>query len=576
MKDFDKDTGIATTELEHNSDADGDVDNSIYPIKDDGKIDPSLLLNESAKPVANTPQKTCTSFESLELDANLLKVIQTVGWKEPTPVQALCLPYTLAKTDVAGFAQTGTGKTGVFLITFANSWMQKKKDEINEGSKKIARPFSIVLAPTRELAIQIQEDAHQILNPIGAKSIAVYGGIDYEKQADQLTKGVDLIVATPGRLIDFYKKKIVSMQDCQLFVCDEVDRMFDMGFIEDVEFFLEKLPEDSQKLLLSATSNEKVKELAFEYLNKPEYISVSPEVLAPEHIEQHAILCDSTNKLQVILGLLQKHQPHRAIIFSNTKLVAQWLHYKLKGNGISSDLITGDLPQRKRINLIKKIKRGDLKILIATDVASRGLHVSDITHVYNFDIPDEAANYVHRIGRTARAGAYGASYSLICEEYGENFERIKTLLGDNAPSAEWFDPSFLEITDKAGNPFDDNFGQANTKSHNDTRKKSASPSTPSHAKTHGKHKTHTAKKSNDFRGKGKKNQAPEKAIQKTRTLEIVKQQQRQPHYLKVKFLKLRVVLLRKSFLYCLVGKHLKIKNRLLELIYPLIFSFELN
>jgi len=263
-----------------------------------------------------------------------------------------------------------------------------------------------------------------------------------------------MIVATPGRLKDFFQRKMVDLSQVKIFICDEADRMFDMGFIDDVEFFLDKIPEEAQKLLFSATTNDNVKELAFEYLNHPAYISVNPEVITPEAIEQHAIICDSSNKLRVMLGLLKEHNPVCAIVFTNTKMTAEWLHYKLSGNGIDVDLITGDLPQKKRIQLIQRIKEGKVKALIATDVASRGLHISKVSHVYNFDVPDDPANYVHRIGRTARAGAKGSSYTLVCEDYGENIRAIQEMLGTQVHlKGEWFDPKYLDIKDESGNPY---------------------------------------------------------------------------------------------------------------------------
>lgn len=403
----------------------------------------------------NTPPKLKTlKFDQLGLNKDLVASIEKAKWTEATPVQTLCLPYTLKKRDVAGFAQTGTGKTGVFLITFAHLFLESEKT----NSKS---PFAVVIAPTRELALQIEEDAKDLFKSLNFKTIAIFGGVDYDKQIKAIKSGVNLIVATPGRLKDFIQKKVISLKETQLFICDEVDRMFDMGFIDDVEFFLSQLPEKTQKLIFSATTNEKVKELAFEYLENPEYISVNPEVIAPESLVQHAILCELKDKLKVTIGLINEHKPNRAIIFTNTKLVANWLQYKLAGNGIPSDIITGDLPQRKRIALVQKIKRGEIKILIATDVASRGIHISGVTHVYNFDLPDDPANYIHRIGRTARAGSEGASFSLVCDEYGENFDKIKEMLKGAAPEAEWYDPKYLDIKDKAGNPFDDNFGKPN-------------------------------------------------------------------------------------------------------------------
>lgn len=393
------------------------------------------------------------SFEDLNLHPTLVKEIQSIGWTQPTPVQQMCLPLTIAGRDVAGFAQTGTGKTGVFLITLANKILRER--DSGEGSRQEG-PIAVVLTPTRELAMQINGDAELLFKNLGIRSLAVFGGVDYDKQAQALKDGVDVVFATPGRLKDYYQKKILSLDSCEHFICDEADRMFDMGFIEDVEYFLDKLDDKIQKLLFSATTNEKVKELAFEYLENPEYISVNPEVITPENIEQHAVICESKYKLQVMLGLLKEHQPHCAIIFTNTKVVAEWLHYKLGHNGLDVDLITGDLPQRKRIQLIQRIKQGKIKALIATDVASRGLHISDLTHVYNFDLPDEASNYVHRIGRTARAGAHGKSYSLVCEDYGANLEPIQQLLGEQIKiPCEWFDNSYLSIKDQAGNPYKD-------------------------------------------------------------------------------------------------------------------------
>ncbi|WP_218109801.1 DEAD/DEAH box helicase [Oligoflexus tunisiensis] len=392
------------------------------------------------------------TFEELALAEDLIAAVRTLNWEKPTLIQGLCLPLTIQGQDLAGFAQTGTGKTGVFLITIAHQLLKLRE----AGGENSPLPKALILAPTRELALQISADAEQLFNQLNISSMAVFGGVDYDKQAQRIKQGVDVIVATPGRLKDYYQKKIFSAKDCCLFICDEADRMLDMGFIEDVEFFLSKLSPETQKLLFSATTNDKVKELAFEYLESPKYISANPEVITPERIEQHAVICDSTQKLQVMLGLMRDHQPVCSVIFTNTKIVAEWLHYKLSGNGIECDLITGDLPQKKRIALIGRIKEGKVKALIATDVASRGLHISNITHVYNFDLPDEAANYVHRIGRTARAGAFGSAYSLVCEDYGHNLIDIERYLGENVKiQTEWFPESYLQIEDKAGNPYKD-------------------------------------------------------------------------------------------------------------------------
>ena len=403
----------------------------------------SKFTETSERAIAESKEK----FEQLDLSETTRAALKELGWEKPTPVQSLCLPLTLDGQDVAGFAQTGTGKTGVFILTC----VEKLIETINPEARI---PACVILAPTRELAMQIEQDAQAFFKAANIESIAVFGGTDYEKQANKIKGGVDVIVATPGRLKDFCQKKLVDMGDIELFVCDEADRMFDMGFIEDLQFFLERLPEDAQKLMFSATTNELVKELAFEYLENPEYVSVNPETLTPEKIEQLAIHVNAQNKLKVMMGLLKDHKPHCAIVFTNTKLTAEWLQFKLVNNGIEADLITGDLPQKKRIRLIQRIKNGELKVLIATDVASRGLHIAGVTHVYNFDVPDDPANYVHRIGRTARAGAEGKAITLVCDDYGQNMTAINELLSDRMDiRTEWYDEAYLNIEDKAGNPF---------------------------------------------------------------------------------------------------------------------------
>jgi len=404
---------------------------------------------EKAVPAPQLEWSAQDGFDSQILDPKLRKAIKAMGWEKPTEVQELCLPHTLAGKDVAGFAQTGTGKTAVFLVTVANRILAMKAK-----SSEIKTPICVILTPTRELAIQIESDAETLFSELGISSLPVYGGVDYEKQANTITSGVDVIVATPGRSRDYAKKNILKRANIEIFVCDEADRMFDMGFIDDVEFFLDKIPDHAQKLLFSATTNDSVKELAFEYLNNPEYISAQPDSITPELIDQKAYIVDAQNKLKVMLGLMKEQKPACSIIFTNTKLTGEWLQFKLNNNGLETDLITGDIPQRKRISLIKRIKAGEVKALIATDVVSRGLHIAGVTHVYNFDLPDDASNYIHRIGRTARAGASGCAVSLVCEDYGDNLYKINELLGDSPLSATWYDPAYDKIEDKAGNPYE--------------------------------------------------------------------------------------------------------------------------
>lgn len=417
-----------------------DTDPSTAP-----SVPPLLIIEEKFTAVE--------TFEEAGISQNIVDAIAAIGWTKPTPVQGMCLPLTVQGRDVAGFAQTGTGKTAVFVLTVAQRMLGVAPPE--RPRKDVAIPEVVVLTPTRELAMQIDDDAKRVLEPLGILSMSVFGGVDIEKQAAQIKGGPRMIIGTPGRFKDFQQRKLIDLSQVKIFICDEADRMFDMGFIDDVEFFLDKIPEDAQKLLFSATTNANVKELAFEYLNKPAYISVNPEVITPEKIEQHTVICDTSNKLKVILGMFREHQPECAIVFTNTKMTAEWLHFKLQGNGIDADLITGDLPQSKRIALIHRIKEGKVKALIATDVASRGLHISKVSHVYNFDVPEDPSNYIHRIGRTARAGESGLSYTLVCEDYGENMIAIEALLGESlAPKAEWFNQEYLSIKDVTGNPFE--------------------------------------------------------------------------------------------------------------------------
>lgn len=395
------------------------------------------------------------TFADAPLNPRVREILKQINWNIPTPVQSRCLPFALTGREVAGFAQTGTGKTGVFLITLAHKWLSKDLDRL--ATEERVCPFALVLAPTRELAMQIESDGKMFFEKLSIRSLSVFGGSDWDEQANKLEKGVDVIVATPGRLKDFEQKGLIDLSKVQLFVCDEVDRMFEMGFVEDVEMILSKLSDRAQKLIFSATTNPKVEELSFQYLNRPEYISINKEEIAPEAIEQYAFLCETPDKFKLLLHLIRSNGlDQRSIVFTNTKLTAAWLEEKLKGNGIACHAITGDLPQPKRTKLIQQIKDGSIHLLIATDVASRGIHIPELSHVYNFDVPEDAANYIHRIGRTARAGAKGTSYVFVCDEYGANYLGIQRLLFKDAPVPVWPPKDFLQIEDLSGNPFEGN------------------------------------------------------------------------------------------------------------------------
>lgn len=438
----------------------------------------ALEEDDESSQLAHEDLPPIITFDELPVGEEVLQGIKSMGWSTPTEVQSLCLPYALKGQDVAGFAQTGTGKTGVFLITLAAQLLRQKQDQ---DTSKPRPPSAVILAPTRELALQIFEDSEKLFRSLKLRSTLIFGGVDFEKQLLELKKSPQVLVATPGRLKDFVQRKAVSLKSISIFVCDEVDRMFDIGFIEDVEYFLAQVPDTAQKLMFSATSNDTLEELCFEYLNRPKFLSVSQDEITPERITQKAILCSVSHKLRVFIGLLRSHKPQRAIIFTNTKMTAAWLHYKLSHNDFETDLITGDLPQKKRISLIRRIKAGKIRYLIATDVASRGLHISGITHVYNFDLPTEPANYIHRIGRTARAGATGTSYSLVCDEYGSHLVGINELM-KTPVLCEWFPEEYLAIKDNAPDPFLNNFGKAHRGRSESAR--SPSRSAGHHSKAH--------------------------------------------------------------------------------------------
>jgi len=386
---------------------------------------------------------TRTRFGDFELPSEVLSGLKDAGFEYCTPIQAQVLPLSLAGKDVAGQAQTGTGKTAAFLVTVLTRLLREEKKQ-----EKV--PSALIVAPTRELALQIYDDA-RILGAHTDKTVAqVVGGIDYRKQADILRTGPDIVICTPGRIIDYLKQKIFNPQGITTLVIDEADRLFDLGFTKDMRFILRKLPhyEKRQSMLFSATLSYRVLELTYEYMNLPEVISVTPEEVVVEGIEQELYHVGSEEKLRLLLGILKREEWERVLIFANTKAGVEWLSAKLKGNGYPAEGITGDLPQPKRLSLMNRFKGGKVKILVATDVASRGIHVEDISHVINYDIPQDPENYIHRIGRTARAGKTGRALTLACEKYVYHLEPLEDLVGYKIPVV-WAEEGWFE-EDRAG------------------------------------------------------------------------------------------------------------------------------
>lgn len=377
-------------------------------------------------------------FESLSLLDPIRKGVEAAGFTMCTPIQAKALPLALSGRDVAGQAQTGSGKTAAYLIPLFARLLGPGRPTLP------AAPRALILAPTRELAVQILGDAELLGQHTGLTMLAVYGGVDYHKQRDALHKKVDILVGTPGRLIDYFKQGVYELSQIQVFVVDEADRMFDMGFIKDLRFLLRRLPpyHKRQSFLFSATLSFREMELGYEFMNNPVEVAIAPEQVTVDTVEHLLFHVEKREKLRLLLGILKREKWERILVFSNTKIGAERLTEKLVRHGYQAEVISGDIEQRKRLRIIAQFKEGTLPILVATDVASRGLHVEAVSVVINYDLPQDPEDYVHRVGRTARAGAAGKAISLADEEYVLSLGAIEEFIGFKIP-VEWPDESLL-------------------------------------------------------------------------------------------------------------------------------------
>ncbi|OHE84070.1 MAG: ATP-dependent RNA helicase RhlB [Lysobacterales bacterium RIFOXYD1_FULL_69_11] len=376
---------------------------------------------------------TDITFDSFELHPTLLAGLETAGFTRCTPIQAMTLPVALKGGDVAGQAQTGTGKTLAFLVAVINRLLTQPA----LAERKPEDPRALILAPTRELAIQIHRDAVKFGSDLGLKFALVYGGVDYDKQRALLQEGADVIIATPGRLIDYVKQhKVVSLHACEMCVLDEADRMFDLGFIKDIRFLLRRMPARTtrQTLLFSATLSHRVLELAYEHMNEPQKLVVETETITASRVRQRLYYPADEEKLPLLLGLLSRSEGARTMVFVNTKAFVERVARSLERAGYRVGVLSGDVPQKKRESLLKKFQAGQLEILVATDVAARGLHIDGVSHVYNYDLPFDAEDYVHRIGRTARLGAEGDAISFACERYAQGLPDIEAYIEQKIPS----------------------------------------------------------------------------------------------------------------------------------------------
>jgi len=380
---------------------------------------------------------TETKFADLNLAPQVVTGLEAMGFQYCTDIQAKSLPILLKGTDIAGQAQTGEGKTIAFLAATFHHLLQKPKPEHNQ-------PRALIMAPTRELAIQIHRDAIEMAKSTGLRLGIVYGGEGYESQRQELENGVDILIGTCGRLIDYLKQGIYNLNNIEAIVLDEADRMFDLGFIKDIRYMFRKMPPATERLsmLFSATLSFRVKELAFEHMDEPESVEVAPEQKTNTRISEELFYPSNEDKMALLQTLIEEEWPEKAIIFANTKHICEKVHDHLAADKIRVGLLTGDVIQKKRLKILEGFTKGEIDILVATDVAARGLHIANVSHVFNYDLPDDCEDYVHRIGRTGRAGATGHAISFACEDSVFNLPAIEDYIEHPLPVSK-YDPDAL-------------------------------------------------------------------------------------------------------------------------------------
>ena len=378
-------------------------------------------------------------FSELNLHQQVLEGTKAAHFESCMPVQEKVLPVTIEGSDVMVQSKTGSGKTAVYVITFLEKYLRNKENGINSSC--------LIIAPTRELAQQICDDAMILCSKVEGFHIGVfYGGVGYEHQRKLLQMGCDMYIGTPGRLLEFMDHRELDAKRLDTFVIDEADRLFDMGFFPDVKKMFRMLPDRTQRqtLLFSATLEMRVRDLAWEFMNDPEEIDLEPDHITVESITQELYHVAKSEKFQLLLQLLAQDKPEFALMFTNSKHMAEELCARLRHNGYNADYLTGDLPQNQRQKALDKLKEGKTSILVATDVAARGLQIDDLPLVVNYDIPEDYENYVHRIGRTARAGKSGKAITLADEEFVYGLEaiekyikmKIPVIWPDNLPEVE--------------------------------------------------------------------------------------------------------------------------------------------
>ena len=374
---------------------------------------------------------TNTRFADLGMEETLFKSLAESGFEYCTPIQEKALPLLLEGRDVAGQAQTGTGKTLAFLLGIFNDLITLDAIE----GRRLNEPRSLILAPTRELAVQIHKEAEMLNKYTNFRIGLVFGGTGYQSQRDYLQQGVDILIGTTGRIIDYYKQGVFGLEAIDSVVLDEADRMFDLGFIKDIRYLFRRMPEGDDRLnmLFSATLSHRVMELAYEHMNNPTQVTIAPDKVSSDLIKEQLFYPSNEEKIPLLLGLMARDKPERSIVFTNTKRDAEKVWGYLSSNNFQAGILTGDIPQTKRLKLLDELADSKIEVLIATDVAARGLHIPAVSHVYNYDLPDDREDYVHRIGRTGRAGATGDAISFACEDNAFNLPPIEDYIDRNLP-----------------------------------------------------------------------------------------------------------------------------------------------
>jgi len=380
-------------------------------------------------------------FNDVNLPDELLAAVNDLGFERLTRVQEEVLPLSLEGRDVVAQAQTGSGKTAAYLLTIFSRMLR------HERVSEIQNPRALIIAPTRELAVQIASDAEKLTTHTPFSTHVVFGGIDYKKQRERFASGVDLLIGTPGRLIDYHRQGAYSLHETEMVVVDECDRLFDMGFAEDLRWLLHRLPytDKRQSMMFTATLSRRVMQLGWREMTDPAEIVINADQLTPETVHQELYHVASHEKLSLLLGLLGREGGERIMIFLNTKHAARRLVEDLRRHGYIARGLTGDVMQTKRLKVLDDFRDGNLPILVATDVASRGLHIDGVTHVINFDLPQDAEDYVHRIGRTARVGAEGKAYTLACNDYVYSLDAVHKYIGYEIPVCFAPEELFAEV-----------------------------------------------------------------------------------------------------------------------------------